>query len=88
MSELQKLVCPLVDDNWFGYGIQLEINMNRLNSIKGDHSGGGSKECMRRIIDHWLKSSSLVCWERIISALEVIGEIKLSETVRDKHVVS
>ena len=88
MSELQKLVCPLVDDNWFDYGLQLEINMNRLNSIKGDHSGGGSKESMRRVINHWLKSSPVVCWERILAALESIGEINLSETIRDKHVVS
>ena len=88
MSELQRLVFPLVEANWFDYGIQLEINMNRLSSIKSDHSGGGSRECIRRVISHWVKSSTVVCWERIISALETIGEINLSETIRDKHVVS
>jgi len=62
MSELQKLVCPLVD-----------------------HSGGGIKECMRRVINHWVASNTVISWERILSALEDIGEINLSETIRDTH---
>jgi len=88
MSDLLKLVCPLLGDSWFDYGLQLEISLNSLNTIKSDNSGGGNKECMRRIINHWLKSSPNVCWERIISALEAIGEINLSETIRDKHIMS
>ena len=85
MSELQKLVCPLVDGNWFDYGQQLEIKLNKLNAIRGDHSGGGIKECMRRVINHWVASNTVISWERILSALEDIGEINLRETIRDTH---
>lgn len=88
MSELQKLVIPLVDDRWFDYGVHLEIKSTRLNSIKGNHGGGGSKEAMRRVINHWLKSNTVVCWERIVSALETIDEINLSEEIGKKHVIS
>lgn len=87
MLELQKWACPLLGSVWFEYGRELEIANNKLNGIKVDHDGGGSKEAMRRIVNHWLASSTNVCWERIISALEVMGEINLSERI-SKHVPS
>lgn len=69
MSEQQKLVCPL------------KINLCKLSTIRSDHSSGGNEECMRRVIIHRLKSSPTICWERIISALETIDEMKQLERI-------
>ena len=83
MKEFLDLVIPEITDNWFGFGIKLEIHINKLNTIKKDHSGGGNNECMKTVVDHWLKSqpNPNACWEHVISALNDIKETCLVEEV-------
>jgi len=84
MKEFLSLVIPEITDEWYEFGIKLEICASKLNTIKNDHDGGGgNKECMRSVVDHWLKSTPSACWDIVISALNEMQEIKLAEEITD-----
>jgi len=84
MKDLQTLVIPEITDNWYDFGMKLKVRTNKLNTIKTNHGGGGgNKECMRSVVDHWLKSTSGACWDIVISALNEMQEIRLVEEITD-----
>jgi len=86
MKEFLSLVIPEITDEWYEFGIKLEICTSKLNTIKKDHDGGGgNKECMRSVVDHWLKSTPSACWDDVISALNDMKELRFVEKVK-KHI--
>jgi len=83
MKEFFNLVIPEITSEWYEFGIKLEMCINKLNTIKTNHGGGGgNKECMRSIIYYWLESTTGACWDHVISALNEMKDIKFVEEVK------
>ena len=59
----------------------LGLHGDKLNVIQSDHSGGGIKEFMRRIINYWLQTTIDASWEKVISALTEMDEIETRECI-------
>ena len=84
MKDLQTLLIPEITDIWYDFGMKLKVRTNKLNTIKTNHDGGGgNKECMRSVVDHWLKYTPNACWDHVISALSKMKESALVKEITD-----
>ena len=59
--------------DWYGPAAEL-IGNNEANAIQANNSGGGSKECLRKLLNKWWGSSAEAVrnWQTIIDALRMI----------------
>jgi len=86
MKEFYDHLIPKITDDWFEFGIKLDISASKLTNIEATHDGGGgNKQCMKKVIDHWLKVNPDASWDHVISTLVEMKEISFVEEVR-KHV--
>ena len=84
MKDLQTLVIPEITETWYEFGMELKIRTAALNTIKINNSGGGGvKECMRSVVNHWLSSTVSPSWDHVIAALDKMEESKLAEEIND-----
>ena len=72
--------------NWQGVGLQLGVKDYELQKIQLDyHRHDDQKREMFRV---WLRTSVNPNYDDVIKALEVIGERKVAQQLRDKFVTS
>ena len=77
------LVIPKITNSWYEFGGKLEIRTTKLDTIKCDDSGGGVKESMKSIINHWLKTNPDACWEDVITALTAMEETGVVDNIKE-----
>ena len=57
-----------VRTKWYNIGIQLEVSLEELNTIKVRHSNNPD-ECLTELLAHWLRNALQPAWTLIAKAL-------------------
>ena len=78
-SHVRDKVAPKWDD----LGVQLLSSEQsvKLNIIKKDHPADNTM-CCRELFKYWLDVDTDASWNKLIAALEMIGENVLAENIR------
>ena len=84
---LHKYVRNEVAPQWRDLGIQLleQEPLRTLNIIEADHPHG-VKRCCTEMLEYWLCNDPEASWNKLMSALEQIGENVLAANIK-KNVV-
>ena len=81
MSELHDHVMDAGALYWFELGIELGLQVEKLNVIKCDHPTN-LKKCCTAMFKHWLDVDKTVSWDKLIIALRNIEHIALAEKIK------
>ena len=78
-SHVRDKVAP----KWYDLGVELLSSEQsvKLNIIKEDHPADTSKRCTE-LFNYWLDVDTDASWNKLIAALEHIGEGVLAENIR------
>lgn len=68
--------------SWYMLGIHMEVEPSQLDKIRIQFLSEGVERCKAELFKHWTISCPQASWTIVASALEKIGEVALSETVR------
>ena len=80
--ELQHIVIAVQDvGEWYDLGLQLGLPDSTLAAIASHPDVSGHK---RRMLSEWLKRDTEASWDKLASALSVIGENVVSANVRSR----
>ena len=66
--------------DWESFGINLGIEMHKLDEIKA-MCGGDLVMCKNRMYDTWLRRCTNASWRDVLQALEKIGEMKVAQKI-------
>ncbi|MCG8621656.1 MAG: death domain-containing protein, partial [Proteobacteria bacterium] len=66
---------------WYDLGLQLGLPDSTLASIASHPDVRGHKRCM---LSEWLKRDTEASWDKLASALSVIGENVVSANIRSR----
>ena len=69
---------PAITPKWNEFGESLGINENLIDEIYTNSET--DEECLKEILDVWIKKSSLT-WKEVADSLKTIGENKLAESL-------
>lgn len=71
--------------NWYIMAVELVGNAE-ANAIQANHSGGGNKECLLKLLSKWWNTTTAANrnWQVIVDALKEIEAIKVIEDITDK----
>ena len=80
--KLQHIVIAVQDvGDWYDLGLQLGLPDSTLASIASHPDVRGHKRCM---LSEWLKRDTEASWDKLASALSVIGENVVSANIRSR----
>ena len=73
---------PLRNHGWYYLACNL-INDYEADAIETNNAGGGSKECLKRVLQEWIKTNPehQRSWGVIVAALEGIDETKVVDQI-------
>ena len=71
--------------DWYEIAVEL-VGNNQADAIQANHSGGGNKECLRKVLNKWWSSSteSSRNWQTIVDALREIDAVQVIEDITAK----
>ena len=83
ISELYDYVIVDIAPQWYNLGVQLlEPNQTKkLNVIQSDYPGD-SEKCCTALFNHWLHADTGASWDKLILALNHIGQDVLASTIK------
>ena len=72
--DLVRYVVPLVANDWYELGLYLldPKYENELDIIE-TNTKNDTKTCCRKMFSKWLETDKLASWDKLITALTVIG---------------
>ena len=80
--KLQHIVIAVQDvGEWYDLGLQLGLSDSTLASIASHPDVSGHK---RRMLSEWLKRDTEASWDKLASALSIIGENVVSANIRSR----
>ena len=73
-----------VAPHWYDFGIQLLENecVDKLNIIKKNHPGDVER-CCTEMFEYWLKIDTEASWNKVVDALEGIGQNVAAKKIKD-----
>ena len=83
LAEFNRCIRPAVASKWYDLGVQLELDVNKLNTIKANHPGD-VEQCCTDMYQFWLQSDLQASQEKLAIALQNIGFTTLLERVMNK----
>ena len=81
MSELHDHVMDGVAIYWSDLGLELDLQVSKLRTIKIDHHGV-SEKCCTAMFKHWLDVDKTASWDKLIAALISIEHNVLAEKIQ------
>ena len=81
--ELCDVILALKDvagTQWYDLGIQLRLSPSTLDTIASDHQT--ADDCKRVMLKKWLQSDPEASWEKLATALTLIGHETTSAAIR------
>lgn len=78
---LREFMSLYLAADWQSIGALLDLPPMQLQAIRHDNSK--AIDCMREMLDVWLKREPPPTWERLIKAVEILDEAK-AKHLRDK----
>ena len=79
-----SLELKTVTANWYLLGINLGLQMHKLEKIERDYRGSCDEQ-MLHMLDLWLRRAPTASWENVANALQQMGENKVAENIRQKY---
>ena len=83
LAEFNRCIRPTVASKWHDLGVQLKLDVNRLNIIKANHLRD-VEQCCTDMYQFWLRSDLQASQEKLTIALQNIGFPTLLERVKNK----
>ena len=80
LYEFNRYIRPQVARKWYDLGIELSLNVDKLNNIEANNSRD-IERCCTQMYQHWLNSDLLASREKLAVALQHIGYNTLAERV-------
>ena len=75
-------------DNWFTFGLHLDLNATELNVIES-FSYADKRKGVRHMLTTWIdKFGKEATWDKIVVALRKIGQNALAHDLEAKHLQS
>ena len=71
--------------NWYQLGVYLNLQTHELDKIQLDHAHQGNDRQMLGMLSLWLRRTPNATWEDVVSALQQMGENRVAEKIRQKH---
>ena len=68
---------------WYNFAVDL-VGQQKTDIIKGTCSGGGTHECLQKILNVWHRSTTNHSWQMITNALTKIEEFRVIDSIEDK----
>ena len=83
ISELYDYVIVDIAPQWYNLGVQLlePDQTKKLNVIQSDYRGD-SEKCCTALFNHWLHVDTGASWNKLILALNHIGQDVLASTIK------
>ena len=80
MSELDSAAAK-----WYNFGLALGVSSSHLDAIKEDY--GTVADCLREMLNYWLKNADQPTWERVAEALgrRTVSRRRLAQSIRGRH---
>ena len=80
---LSKYVKPIIAPQWRDLGVQLLLDKStpKLNIIEKDNSKD-IEACCREMFEYWLGVDEGASWNKLINALEEIGQNALAASIK------
>jgi len=72
LPEFNRLIRPMVASKWHDLGVQLKLDVNKLNTIQANHPGN-VEQCCTEMYQFWLQSDLQASQEKLTVALQNIG---------------
>jgi len=83
LAEFNRSIRPKVASKWHDLGVQLKLDVDKLNTIKANCLGN-VEQCCTEMYQFWLQSDPKASWEKLAKALQSIGLTTLLEGVMKK----
>ena len=73
--------------HWSNLGVQLleEKYANKLKIIQTDYPADAER-CCTEMFNHWLNVDTKASWDKLIDALEQIGQNSLAEKIKEDNI--
>ena len=71
--------------NWYQLGLYLNLQTHELDKIQQDHAHHGNDRQMVGMLSLWLRRTPNATWGDVVSALQQMGENRVAENIRQKH---
>ena len=86
---LQQLLKALkCIDNWFVFGVKLNVPHSQLMKIKSSHHEGDIELCKIDMFQYWLDNNLVPTWKEVIRALEDTDKIVLASQIKHHYLLS
>ena len=72
-------------DNWYLFGVKLEVPVYELNKIKASEAQGEIELYKTHTFRYWLNSNPNASWKDVVRALEQIDNLLLASQVKAKY---
>ena len=72
-----------IDDKWYYFAVGL-VGQQKANIIKGTCFGGGTHECLQKMLNVWHQSTTDHSWQTITNALTEIEEFRVIDSIEDE----
>ena len=74
-------------DNWYLFGVKLNVPVHELNKIKFSEAQGEIELYKTHTLQYWLNSNPNASWKDIVRALEQINNLLLASEVKAKYLL-
>ena len=79
LTELKKL------DDWFVFGMMLNVPVSELRKIESSNPKGSVERCKIETLQYWLDNNVNASWKEVVRALEQTDQLVLAATVKQKY---
>ena len=80
---LRDLLNNIHTTKWYEFGLQLTSNIEELDIIETDHKGD-ARTALRDTLRLVLRENPDLSWQKVVHALQTIGEVAMAKTIKDK----
>ena len=80
---LRDLLNNIHTTKWFEFGLHLTSNIEELDKIETDHKGD-ARAALRDTLRLVLREDPDLSWQKVVQALQTIGEVAMARRINDK----
>ena len=71
--------------DWHSLGSHLDLTMSKLKQLQSIHHAHGEERIKAEMFDVWLKSCPDASWDKLVTALNEIGEKRVANKVESRY---
>ena len=86
LQQLSKALKSL--ENWFVFGVKLDVPHSQLTKIKLSHHEGEIELCKVDMFQYWLDNKLVPTWNEVVRALEETDKVALAALIKHDYLLS